>query len=360
MNWKLQKEPRWFFEAALALARYKKDSVEEIIKHRIQDGEKREDIEKIFSRYEAYKELVMKEIESLIPDDEWFLSCIEGDEPSQSVYAQFAKYYLFHGECDVSKDQFVDYILAFIEDIYYGWANVRKEVDHFTDFDQLFTAINHSDLEMAEQMVLVTIYHRRAEFYSNTVSLLNRVAKVLKKYAFIVEEDIKQLIWYIEQPEYRERLTKKGFGIELEREDLDISISIMGYNSISYYLEEEMESLTVIVGLYVYQLTEHEVDKKKRERFLMDATKAISDESRLKILRLLQKRPMYVQEIAEELSLTPATVSHHMSLLLQSKLITALIKNEKKRSRLVCYDILPETFKSLADIIYEFTKQIKD
>jgi DNA-binding transcriptional ArsR family regulator len=43
------------------------------------------------------------------------------------------------------------------------------------------------------------------------------------------------------------------------------------------------------------------------------ALKALADETRLRILTLLAERPRYGRELARELSLTPATISHHMA-----------------------------------------------
>ena len=40
--------------------------------------------------------------------------------------------------------------------------------------------------------------------------------------------------------------------------------------------------------------------------------KALADDTRIKILRALCERDMYVELLAERLQLTPATVSFHM------------------------------------------------
>jgi predicted ArsR family transcriptional regulator len=52
------------------------------------------------------------------------------------------------------------------------------------------------------------------------------------------------------------------------------------------------------------------------------AYKALSNKSRLEILRLLYKHPMSVEEIAEKVNLQPITVRHHLRILEEFGLIT--------------------------------------
>jgi hypothetical protein len=65
--------------------------------------------------------------------------------------------------------------------------------------------------------------------------------------------------------------------------------------------------------------TEHSDGFTKEEALL--ATKALSDASKLEILLALKERSLYNLEIAKCLNLTPATVSHHMGMLLTAGLV---------------------------------------
>ncbi len=49
---------------------------------------------------------------------------------------------------------------------------------------------------------------------------------------------------------------------------------------------------------------------------------AMSDKTRREIVWLLKSRPYTAGEIADQFSLAPATVSHHLSVLRESKLVT--------------------------------------
>jgi DNA-binding transcriptional ArsR family regulator len=51
--------------------------------------------------------------------------------------------------------------------------------------------------------------------------------------------------------------------------------------------------------------------------------KALNDPTRRKILELLQERDMTAGEIAEKFSMSWPSISHHLDLLKQAKLVTA-------------------------------------
>ena len=61
----------------------------------------------------------------------------------------------------------------------------------------------------------------------------------------------------------------------------------------------------------------------------INALKLLSDKSRFEIMRYIHSHNAYGNEIAEHLGLTTATVSHHMSALLEANLISLEQKNGK-------------------------------
>jgi len=58
---------------------------------------------------------------------------------------------------------------------------------------------------------------------------------------------------------------------------------------------------------------------------LLKIYKALSDSNRLRIVKMLEQKPLCVCEIVEVLNLAPSTVSKHLSILRQA----GLIQNEK-------------------------------
>ena len=73
-------------------------------------------------------------------------------------------------------------------------------------------------------------------------------------------------------------------------------------------------------------------------RDLMAVTKALADESRVRILLALEAGELCVCQIVELLQLAPSTVSKHMSILKQARLLES-----RKEGRWMFYRLADET-----------------
>lgn len=73
--------------------------------------------------------------------------------------------------------------------------------------------------------------------------------------------------------------------------------------------------------IYVHSLLRKNNGEDLHPDILSERLKIIGDPTRLKILKMLYMKPMYGKEIADALSLTTATVSHHLDALRQQGLI---------------------------------------
>ena len=78
-------------------------------------------------------------------------------------------------------------------------------------------------------------------------------------------------------------------------------------------------------------------------RDFMDIAKALAEENRIRILCLLRKQELCVCQMIEVLGLAPSTVSKHLSILYQAKLI-----DSEKRGRWVFYRLTGEDTSSKA------------
>ncbi len=79
---------------------------------------------------------------------------------------------------------------------------------------------------------------------------------------------------------------------------------------------------------------------------------ALGDPSRLRILRLLAEREMYLTELAERLELTKATTKHHMVKLRDAGLVTLYI-----RERLTYYALRPDVTRHSAQLLGRYLSQ---
>lgn len=98
-----------------------------------------------------------------------------------------------------------------------------------------------------------------------------------------------------------------------------IYLSFFKYISWHHYTAYRMDSNDwFVLGIYTDLMY---ADKLSFERYAA-FFKTLSDPNRIAILSLLQERPWYGQELAEQLNITPATISYHMSFLQKAGIVT--------------------------------------
>lgn len=90
-------------------------------------------------------------------------------------------------------------------------------------------------------------------------------------------------------------------------------------------------------------------DQNRSSELRVMRLKALGDNSKLQIMALLKASPKYNLEIAEQMGLTAATTSHHMSTLLSC----GLVKIEKKQGK-VYYSLVPEKLEQFIRDLEQF------
>lgn len=108
------------------------------------------------------------------------------------------------------------------------------------------------------------------------------------------------------------------------------------------------ENTTAYIGLFVKDIYKMMEKSRNNRKHLIPVLKALSDSSKFEILQSLLIAPKYNLEIAEELKLSPPTVSHHMSVLLENGLVDV-----EKREGKVYYTL---SKKRLREVVGELEK----
>lgn len=83
---------------------------------------------------------------------------------------------------------------------------------------------------------------------------------------------------------------------------------------------------------------------------LQETMKALSDPTRREILKILREGTQTAGEISEQFEMTAATISHHLSILKEAKLIL-----QDKRGKYVYYEINT----SILDEVLQFFQELK-
>ena len=107
-------------------------------------------------------------------------------------------------------------------------------------------------------------------------------------------------------------------------------------------LMEWITPTIIFQGVLTNKLDLYQKNLENAKEMLPPILKLLGDKSKFEILCLLKSHGRYNLEIAEELQLTPATASHHMSMLLSNHMVTV----EKKDGR-VYYQLNQETLREI-------------
>lgn len=86
------------------------------------------------------------------------------------------------------------------------------------------------------------------------------------------------------------------------------------------------------------------------EKRIAEMFKALCDENRIKILKLLQSGEKCACHLNEEINVSQPTMSHHMKILCDSGIVVG-----RKEGKWMHYSILPEGARLAADVLKDLT-----
>jgi DNA-binding transcriptional ArsR family regulator len=139
--------------------------------------------------------------------------------------------------------------------------------------------------------------------------------------------------------DYLEALTRVKYQNDSAAERIVIAVS---YYYETAFLQSSYEEEKVDIYMIGYRYIDLFVEKQHALLSGVQIFKALADETRLNIIKLLSGRPWYGHELAQKLGLSNSTVSHHLS----SLTYTGLVKAERDENRLY-YSIDVENVKKV-------------
>lgn len=142
-------------------------------------------------------------------------------------------------------------------------------------------------------------------------------------------------------------------------------LNTIGLGDYTEIIEEEkelkiLESFYIDLGLFHFYVDnifimlfghsiEHRFDDKLNREQCKNLFKALSDETRLEIIRVTSKRPWYNKELADYFDLSTATLSYHLNLLLN----LGILNFEPSINNRYYYTTNKKNLKKLFDIAYK-------
>lgn len=207
-----------------------------------------------------------------------------------------------------------------------------------TDFDmsQVFEAVNRVPVQDSQRMLLLRYFQQIDAWYQRLKSLLMAMEQILQQ-AFPhirerFEDKVRQLTREGQTAHPFFWLDRMGSDASKLRpeEPFYLQVRLVVFNYIGFVFSHDKQlPLLVTHGLLFEELSAMQDARQARDKLTERQLKAIADPTRLNIIRLLHEGEQYVQQLADALELTPATLSHHISQLLQALLLSLRVEGRR-------------------------------
>lgn len=211
---------------------------------------------------------------------------------------------------EIKEDEIVNEVIGFCKELF----QISGELPKNDSLESIINFLENSSIKEQDKWHIMRFIQHPKQILSALVEMLylNKDAFENAKDAVKLELD-RQIVHYkdtfLAQKRNLFNKMKSGSSKELEVfPSLAFPLSCMFFSQTSY------------CGLLFHLIINKEsMDLSKEE--LLKCLKALSDKSKFEILCSLKISPKYNLEIAEELGLTAATMSHHMGVLLASHFV---------------------------------------
>lgn len=214
----------------------------------------------------------------------------------------------------------------------------------------------------ADKFKLLRLYSERREVMEQLWSFQSPCAEIGRECLEAVQERFDACMEELKKPETVENLLDRVGVQGGEKFNGQITPMIMPYGSCRIEIRTLQENqqhfkIKLHIGIEIFHLYRTGEASCCQDERLLSKLKALSDPTRLKILRQLVERPCYLQEMAKALGLTSATVLHHVGILMSEELIELQVTTERKR---VYYRIKKQGLEEVSQWILQLTMTQKE
>lgn len=238
---------------------------------------------------------------------------------------------------------------------------IEEITDPSLDFPAILTQIQSLPEQYGDRdrLQLIDFFQNIETYYRDFSALTNVLWTIYKKHLHLVQPRISSL--YTSLSDTPEQFTEKLLFRFFEGDDfkksyegtLHIYVSVMiVYGIVLRILGDLLDADSMQIGL-LYQPISTYIDQKTEDtRTTHEQLKALGDQTRFQIIAILDQQPQYTKQLADQLDLTSATVSHHLSILTQAELVKIHFSGRK-----AVYSLNHESFAKLALEMNAFAKE---
>lgn len=197
------------------------------------------------------------------------------------------------------------------------------DAEPFADRQAIAAYAKKKGFSLSTQAKLLLIYDEYDMFHGIVNDALNRIEQILRDYAAAIQPMMDE-----KAQDLREALERNGFDGLFRSMGLPVELEGGGFDDIYLHLvlpnEIAMVNECVLWGigtLDIHRIKGQSVVSPER---VLDVLKALADHTKFEIVQILSTETLYGGEIAERLSLSAATISHHLSQLGSLRLVRTI------------------------------------
>lgn len=201
-----------------------------------------------------------------------------------------------------------------------------ENLDSVRDLDTLMYFLEPFPCGSQAKWICAQVWQQPEQFYRQYRELVRLATPVVEKYDLLLQPLIQTAVNQAAQALKNDpNAFWRSLGISAAPQDsLVIYPMVNNFNGIGITWDHTVSEGTayLTIGLLRNSLSEMIHRYSDNSEFLADRLKALSDQRRIEILKALKTTPMYGQELADLVSLSPATISHHMSSLVSAGFVS--------------------------------------
>lgn len=352
ITFELKKEFYWAYEATCFIRIYLDGSMDELKKKYETDENYADFLSGPFHNLESYFQAILDEVKPCLNASPLLSYYGQKTEDGTSLLTEIVRSIPMQEFESLTVDAFRIYVFQAIaselSDISNDDApfifNAADEIPPaLTSLTTLLESLSLLSLEDSDKMKLVNLYLNYEKLFVEFKNFVEQMVPLMKKHFSLIEKDIARAENESLSQAYIDEILFNSSLISIQTDGCMIVVlpSIFNYNSFSLHMRADSRLITV--GYLIKPLMD--LNRKKQFEKTHQLLKALGDPTRLRIMQCLAKRKMYTQELARELKLTPATISHHLTTLFQAEAITVFV--DETNAKKVLYEVNKETLETL-------------
>jgi len=193
--------------------------------------------------------------------------------------------------------------------------------------EEVLELINRVEIDAESKLSLINLYIGGEKLFSEIKEVINELIVVFKKHFWLVQNEFEKLFNNLQNKEFINEFLNNYFKGKLYTGE-EVKISIVSYNQMYYSIFDGKR--VMLFGLYLNEIINF-TENKESEEEVLEILKSLSNPTRFKIIKLLKSERKYASEIAKELTLSAATINHHLNNLVNLKILIIVFQDEDNK-----------------------------